>query len=420
MITNPPEALRRRIPNPQDLLPLMRLELPTTHLTQRRLAKAQDTWDLRDLAKKRTPKAPFEYVDGAAETEISLSRSRRAFRDIEFQPGVMRDVSSVSTKVTVGDRELAMPLGIAPTGFTRMMHTEGEYAGSRAAAEKNILFCLSTMGTASPEQVAAYAPDGLRWFQLYLWKDREKSKALVQRAKEAGFETLVITVDTAVAGARHRDPRNGFSIPPALTPATVFNAALKPRWWFDFLTTEPLTFASLSDSSEAVADIVHSMFDPSLNFDDLEWIREQWDGPMICKGIQTVQDAIDVVKHGADGVIISNHGGRQLDRAPVPLYLVPKVREALGKDRFVGLDTGVMSGADMVAAKALGADLVLIGRAYMYGLMAGGYAGVSRLLDIFQAEATRTLQLMGISDINDLTPEHVNLHTEMPAPGRWL
>jgi L-lactate dehydrogenase (cytochrome) len=303
-------------------------------------------------------------------------------------------------------------VGIAPTGFTRMMQSEGEYAGSQAAAAAGIPYTLSTMGTASIEDVAAAAPDGRNWFQLYLWTDRDRSLELIERAARAGNDTLMVTVDTAVAGARLRDVRNGMTIPPALTFKTVLDASYRPAWWFNFLTHEPLSFASLSRYTGTVADLINSMFDPTLTFEDLDWLRETWQGKLVVKGIQTVDDARRVVDHGADGVVLSNHGGRQLDRAPIPFHLLPEVSAALkadNSDAAVILDTGIMSGADIIAALALGADFTLIGRAYLYGLMAGGRAGVDRALQILETDMRRTMALLGVSTIAELTPEHVRI-----------
>lgn len=415
-----PDALKRRFPPVKDLLELMQFEKPTLDLTGRRLAKATNIWELRKIAKRRTPRAPFDYVDGAAENEISLHRARLAYRDLEFTPGVLRDVSDADLSTEVFGRRIAMPVGIAPTGFTRMMQTEGEYAGSAAAADKGVPFCLSTMGTASLEDVAGHAPDGDNWFQLYLWKDRGASKDLVHRAWDAGYRNLIVTVDTAIAGARLRDTRNGFSIPPQLTWKTVVDASLRPAWWFNFLTTEQLSFASISRSSGTVADLVNRMFDPSLTFDDLDWIREMWPGNLICKGLQNLPDTERVIDHGVDGVILSNHGGRQLDRAPVPLHLLPEVRAAVGDGVTIGVDTGIMDGADIIAAIALGADFTLVGRAYLYGLMAGGQRGVARVLDILEDQARRTMRLCGVNRISELTPDLVTLETTKSASGYWL
>ena len=276
----------------------------------------------------------------------------------------------------------AVPFSFAPTGFTRMMHHEGERAVVRVAERRGIPYALSTMGTTSIEDVAKAAPDARKWFQLYVWKDRSAGEDLMARAKAAGYEALQLTVDVPVAGARLRDARNGFAIPPALTVKTVLDAATHPAWWMNLLTTEPLTFASLSPWSGTVGDLLDKLFDPTMTIADLEWLRASWDGPLIIKGIQTVEDARRVTDAGADAIVLSNHGGRQLDRAPVPLRLLPDVAEAVGDRTEVWVDTGIMSGADIVAALALGADATMVGRAYLYGLMAGGERGVDRAAEI--------------------------------------
>lgn len=367
--------MERRIPNWNDLAPLMQFKKPEFDATKRRLDKALTIEDLRRIAKRRTPRAAFDYTDGSAEAELSIARARQAFSDVEFHPAILRDVSKVSTGWDVLGAPVSLPFGIAPTGFTRMMHTEGEIAGAHAAAKAGIPFSLSTMGTTAIEDVKKANPLGRNWFQLYMWKDRDRSMALVERAVTAGYDTLLVTVDVPVAGARLRDKRNGMSIPPALTLRTIANALPRPQWWFDFLTTEPLAFASLDRWSGTVAELLDTMFDPTVTFEDLAWIKSQWPGKFVVKGIQTVDDARAVTDLGVDGIILSNHGGRQLDRAPIPFHLLPEVVAEVGDDVEIILDTGIMSGADVVAAVAMGARFTLIGRAYLYGLMAGGEAG---------------------------------------------
>ena len=400
-------VVKRRMPKARDLAPLIRIRKPRFDRVQRRLDDALTIDDLRRLAKRRTPRAAFDYTDGAAEDEISIRRARQAFRDIEFHPTILRDVSHARTDWQVLGGPVALPFAIAPTGFTRLMHTAGETAGVRVAASAGIPFSLSTLGTASIEDVAAAAPHGRKWFQLYMWRDRDRSMALAKRAADAGFDTLLVTVDVPVAGARLRDVRNGMSIPPALTLRTVLDAAWRPHWWIDLLTTEPLSFASLDRWSGTVGEYLDSMFDPSLTFDDLAWIRAQWPGNLVVKGIQTLDDARCVVDLGVDGIVLSNHGGRQLDRAPVPFHLLPTVAREIGAHTEILVDTGVMSGADVAAAVALGARSVLIGRAYLYGLMAGGEAGVHRAVDILSAQLLRTMKLLGVTCLEELSPRHV-------------
>lgn len=398
----------RRFPKPRDLRPLLRFKRPELNPTRRRLDRALTIEDLRAIAKRRTPKAAFDYTDGAADGEVSLARARQAFADIEFHPQILRDVSSVDTSVDVLGGRAGLPFGIAPTGFTRMMHTAGEIAGAGAAGGAGIPFCLSTMGTTSIEDVATVNPGGRNWFQLYMWKDRERSMALVDRAAACGFDTLIVTVDVPVAGARLRDTRNGMTIPPTLTPATVLNALIRPAWWINFLTTEPLAFASLDSWPGTVAELLDTMFDPTVTYEDLAWIKRQWPGKLVVKGIQSVDDARRIADLGADGLIISNHGGRQLDRAPVPFHLLPDVVRAVGPDSEVMLDTGIMNGADIVAACALGARFTLIGRAYLYGLMAGGRPGVDRAIAILSGQIERTMRLLGVAGIEELEPTHVS------------
>ncbi|RZT19091.1 L-lactate dehydrogenase (cytochrome) [Mycobacterium sp. BK558] len=399
--------MKRRVPRVKDLAPLMQFKKPEFDARRRRLTKALTIEDLRAVAKRRTPRAAFDYTDGSAEAELSIARARQAFQDIEFHPAILRDVSKVDTSCAVLGGRSELPFGIAPTGFTRMMQTEGEYAGARAAARAGIPFALSTMGTASIEDVKAANPHGRNWFQLYMWKDRDRSMALVERAAAAGFDTMLVTVDVPVAGARLRDKRNGMSIPPALTAKTVLDAIPRPHWWFDFLTTEPLAFASLDRWSGTVAELLDTMFDPSVTFDDLAWIKSQWPGKLVVKGIQTLDDAVAVADLGVDGIVLSNHGGRQLDRAPVPFHLLPRVAAAVGDRTEIILDTGIMSGADIVASLALGARFTLVGRAYLYGLMAGGEAGVDRAVTILAEQIARTMRLLGVSSVDELEPGHV-------------
>ena len=407
----------RRVPRYSELAPLLKFKRPDLNATRRRLRAALTIEDLRRVAKRRTPKAAFDYTDGGAERELSLARARQAFQDVEFRPAILRDVSKVDTGRDVLGRRSELPFGIAPTGFTRMMQTEGEIAGAAAAGDAGIPYTLSTMGTRSIEEVKAANPHGRNWFQLYMWKDRDRSMALVERAAAAGFETLMVTVDVPVAGARLRDVRNGMTIPPTLTPRTVANAIPRPAWWFNFLTTDPLGFASLDSWGGTVAELLDAMFDPTVNYEDLAWLRSQWPGPFVVKGVQTVEDARRVADVGVDAIVLSNHGGRQLDRAPVPFHLLPSVVREVGGDVEVWLDTGIMSGADIVAAVAHGAHFTLVGRAYLYGLMAGGRAGVDRAIEILASEVTRTMRLLGVSSLDELTPDHVvQLERLTPRP----
>ncbi|MEG2577040.1 MAG: alpha-hydroxy acid oxidase [Glutamicibacter sp.] len=394
--------LKRQLPDVAELVSLMKFKLPSTSPRAARLAGAADIWDLRKIAKRRTPAAAFDYVDGAAGREITATRARAVFDNVELLPRILHGTAQSDLSTTIAGAPSALPFGIAPTGFTRFMHSEGEIGGSRAAQKAGIPFSLSTMGTRSIEEVAEAAPEGRKWFQLYLWKDREKSRALVERAAAAGYDTLLVTVDTPVAGQRHRDTRNGMKIPPELTVKTVLDASYRPEWWYNFLTTDSLKFASLSDTSADLPTIINSMFDSSLDFEDLKWIRELWKGQLFVKGVLTSEDAAKAQAAGADGLVVSNHGGRQLDRAPIAFEALGEVRAEVGEDMEIIMDSGIMSGADIVAALCAGADFVLIGRAYLYGLMAGGEEGVSRAIELLAKEVEVTMQLMGAASIGDL------------------
>jgi L-lactate dehydrogenase (cytochrome) len=399
----------RQVPKWGDFKPLLRVKPIELNRTKRQLAAALTITDLRAIAKRRVPLGVFEYTDGAAELEISLRRARQLFRDVQFNPSILRDVADVDTTVSVLGRPAAVPFAFAPTGYSRMMHHDGERAVVRVAERRAIPYALSTMGTTTIEDVAAAAPDARKWFQLYVWRDRRIAEDLMSRAQAAGFEALILTVDVPVGGSRLRELRAGFSLPPALTVRTILEAATHPTWWLNLLTTSPLTFASLSSSDGTLGELADKLFDPSVTIADLEWLRSFWHGPLIIKGVQTVDDARRVVDAGADAVVVSNHGGRQLDRAPIPLRVLPDVLDAVGDRTEVWVDTGVMTGGDVVAATALGARATLVGRAYLYGLMAGGERGVDRAAEILTREVRRTMQLLGVASIAELKPSHVRL-----------
>ncbi|GAA1955778.1 alpha-hydroxy acid oxidase [Agromyces allii] len=405
--------VKRQFPNPKELAQLMKFKTPTLDPTDRRLEKALTIADLRDIAKRRTPKAAFDYTEGAAEGELSLARARQAFQDVEFHPSILRSVPVVDTTREVLGGTSALPFGIAPTGFTRLMQTEGEIAGAGAAGAAGIPFTLSTLGTTSIEDVKAANPTGRNWFQLYVMREREISYELTRRAASAGFDTIFFTVDTPVAGARLRDKRNGFSIPPQLTPGTIINAIPRPAWWINFLTTPPLEFASLSTTGGTVGELLDSAMDPTISFDDLDIIRSMWPGKIVVKGVQNVEDARLLADRGVDGIVLSNHGGRQLDRAPIPFHLLPHVVREVGSDLEVHVDTGIMNGADIVASVALGARFTLIGRAYLYGLMAGGRRGVDKTISILKGEVERTMKLLEVATLDELGPQHVTQLTRM-------
>ena len=372
------------------------------------LARVRSTADFERLARRRTPRAVFDYVAGAAERETAIARSTDAFDSVVFHPRVLRDVANVETGTTILGAPASFPVVLGPTGFTRMMRTEGEPAVARPAGRAGIPYTLSTMGTTSVETLAAEAPDAERWFQLYLWRDRPRSRELIGRAKESGYRTLVLTVDVPVAGARLRDVYNGLTIPPRLSSRTLVDIARHPRWAFDALSTEPLAFASLGAAGDVMA-IINSVFDPSATLADVEWLRSEWDGPVVVKGVQRVDDAKDIVSAGADRHAVYHHGGPPLDRAHPPLRQQPHDGDPVGVTAEVYLDGGVRCGADVAAAVALGAKAAFVARPYLYALMGAGEAGVDHLLTLLKADYARTLQLLGVTATEGLTSDLVTL-----------
>ena len=398
----------RRLPRWSELRPLLAPRAPQLDPTERRLAGAASVGDLRVIARRRAPRAVFDYADGAADDELGLRRSRAAFARVELIPRVLEDVSAVDTTTTILGRPAALPLAFAPTGFTRLFHHEGEPAVARVARRMGIPTALSTVGTTTIEALAAEAPDIPKWFQLYLWPDRDASAALIRRAQAAGYHALALTVDTAVAGSRLRDVHNGLVFPPRPTLRTLGDMALHPSWWANVLTTEPLRFANLESAPTTVARVAN-LFEAALSPAAVTWLRELWDGPLVIKGILTADDARRVVDLGADAVVVSSHGSRQLDRSPTPLEVLPEIVAAVGDRAEVFLDSGILSGADVVAAVAMGARACLVARAYCYGLMAGGERGVQRAADLLQAEIVRTMALLGARAVSELTPDRVRL-----------
>jgi L-lactate dehydrogenase (cytochrome) len=376
---------------------------------KRRLEYVASVDDLRRIARRRLPRGVFDYVDGGAEDELTLTRNVAGFASLEFRPRVLRDVGTIDTSCSLFGRSLPLPLILAPTGFTRIVAPEGEFAVARAAAAAALPYTLSTMSTRSIEEVAAVS-DGPKWFQVYVWRDRGLVKDLLQRAEASGYEGIMITVDTAVLGRRERDVRAGFTLPPQLGPGTLIDGALHPAWTWAFARSDPITFANVAThggDAVSLSGYVTSQFDPSLSWADIEWFRANWNGHVVIKGVQTVDDARLAVSHGVDGIALSNHGGRQLDGAPPPIELVRPVKDAVGDDVVIICDGGVRRGSDIVKAFASGADACMIGRAYLYALGAAGETGVTWLLDNLRAGVERTLVLIGAASLADLTPDLV-------------
>jgi L-lactate dehydrogenase (cytochrome) len=397
----------RRLPRWSELRTLFAPSAPRRDRTQRRLANAASIPDLREIARRRTPRPVFDYADGAAEREVGLRRTREAFARVELVPRVLEDVSAVDTSTELLGTRSELPLAFAPTGYTRLFHHEGERAVARVAERAGIPTALSTVGTTTIEAVAAAAPRARKWFQVYMLYDRDAVGDLVARAHAAGFEALLFTVDVAVAGSRLRDVHNQLTFPPSFK--ALADIALRPAWWANVLTTEPLSYASLTAQPETVARVAQSQFDPNLTVADLAFLRERWSGPLIVKGILTAQDARRVVDLGADGIVVSSHGSRQLDPSVTPLEALPSIVEAVGDRAEVYLDSGILHGGDVVAAVAMGARACLVARSYCYGLMAGGERGVERALEILRAEIVRTMALLGARSVDDLTPDRVRL-----------
>ncbi len=383
---------------------------------RRRLRRAASIDDLRRMARRRLPRGVFDYIDGGAEDEIALDRNTRAFRELELVPRVLRDMGSIDTTGTILGRRVPLPLILAPTGFTRIANPAGELAVARAAERAGIPFSLSTMGTRSAEEVAAVS-GGSKWFQVYVWRDRGLLRDMVQRAADAGFEALCVTVDAAVLGRRERDVRRGFTLPPKMGPGILLEGLLRPAWSLRFAVSEPISFASVAgsadlgnagiDGSAAVdlAAFMNEQFDPTLSWDDVEWLCSLWDGPVLVKGIQCVADAVIAADRGLAGVVLSNHGGRQLDSAPAIIDLVAPVAQAVGGDLDIVCDGGIRRGGDIVKALALGATSCMIGRAYLYGLAVAGEAGVDWVIEHLHTAMRRDMALSGAASVAELSPE---------------
>ena len=383
---------------------------------RRRLARCHNIADLRRNARLLIPRPVFDFVDGGADDELCMGGNARALRRWRFRPNLLVDVADVDPGTQLFGRALSLPLAMAPTGYTRMMHPDGEVAVARAAGRRSLPYTLSTMSTTSIEDLAAAArasgQDDI-WFQLYMFKDHGLTQDLVQRAAASGYRVLALTVDTTVTGNRTRDMRNGLVVPPELTVSTIASIASRPAYWVRMLRNPAITFANFPPGHQAstVAESI-GQFSSSITFDDIAVLRAHWPGKLVIKGPLGGADARRAVEAGADGIQLSNHGGRQLDRAIAPIDLVEEVREAVGDGPAVLVDSGIRTGADLVVALALGADAGLIGRAYLYGLMAAGEAGVDRALELLAMEFTRTMQLLGVTTVEELRKHGRDLLTK--------
>jgi L-lactate dehydrogenase (cytochrome) len=394
---------------------VLRFQPIETDLIRRRLARTASVEDLRRIARRRLPGGVFDYIDGAAEDERTLAANQAAFASVTFRPRVLRGVGAIDTASTLLGRPLAYPLVLAPTGFTRIADPEGELAVARAAQRADLPYTLSTLSTRSIEEVRAVS-NGRLWFQVYAWRDRALIKEMIDRAAAADYEALVLTVDTAVLGRRERDVRRGFSLPPAIGLGTLVDGALHPGWTLAFARSEPIRFANVAGrevgdgaSPVTLSDYINTQFDSGLSWADVDWLRSNWSGPIVIKGVQTTEDALLAVDAGVTAIVLSNHGGRQLDGAPAALSLVGPVADAVGGRIEIICDGGVRRGSDIVKALAAGATAAMAGRAYLYGLGAAGEAGVDQVLEWFRADIVRTMNLLGVPAIPDLNRSLINL-----------
>ena len=399
---------------------LVQLRPVTLDATERRLAACYDVADLRRVARRRIPRPVFDYVDGAADEELAVAANASAFRTWRFLPRVLASVETVDLSCSVLGSALPAPFLLGPAGYTRMLHPDGEIGAARSAFRHGMPYTLSTMAATGIEELragvstnsvvsrnseasgVAGTPGGELWFQLYLLKDRVQAYELLDRAAGNGYRVLVVTVDTVVAGNRLRDQRNGLSIPPELSLRTVASVATKPGFWWRLLSGPALDYANFAGRPPTTIRQTADFFDASLNWADIEDLRSRWAGKLVIKGPLGPADARRAVELGVDGIQLSNHGGRQLDRCVAPVDLIAPVREAVGPSVTVLVDSGIRHGADVVVALALGADAGVLGRAYLYGLMAGGSAGVDRALDLLVRQFRLTMQLLGITSVAEL------------------
>jgi L-lactate dehydrogenase (cytochrome) len=399
-----------RVSEIRDLIRVKPVELDAT---RRRLSACHDIADLRAMGRRLTPRPVFDYVDGGADEEVSLRANVRAFQRIRFQPRTLVNVSEADTSTAFLGSVVPLPLALCPTGYTRMMHPAGEIAAARAAQKHGLPYTLSTMATTTIEDVASALssqptspdlPPGQPdlWFQLYILRDAGLNKELVDRAAAAKYRVLVVTVDCFVTGHRTRDRRNGLVIPPSLTLSALAGIAAKPGYWTRMLRSPAIDFANFAGHDAVTIEDTGTLFNPAITWDDIAELRSRWPGRLIVKGPLGPADAQRAVSVGADGVQLSNHGGRQLDRSVPPVETIATVRDMVGPDVAVLVDSGVRHGSDIAVSLALGADACAIGRAYLYGLMAGGEAGVNKALDILAAQFKRTMQLLGVRSVAEL------------------
>src|SRR6476646_1357665 len=385
-----------------------------------RLDRAMSIEDLRRMARRNVPGVFFEYMEAGSYSEATRDANIEDMRAIKLRQRVLVDMSRRSLSTTVLGEELELPLAIAPTGLSGMQYADGEILACRAAHAAGIQYTLSTMSICSIEDVAEAVQKPF-WFQLYVMRDRGFVADLIKRAEVAGCSALFLTVDLPVNGQRHVDMRNGLSVPPRLTAKTVLDVLRRPAWAWRILNGKRKTFANIDGhlpgfGGVTLAEWTHSQFDSTVSWKDVEWIRSIWNGKLVLKGILDPEDAREALKTGADGVVVSNHGGRQLDGAPSTISALPKVADAIGGQKEILIDSGIRTGQDIFRALALGANACMIGRAALYGPGAGGQAGVARAINIFRGELDTTMILAGIDDVKKI--DHRAIASELPGEFR--
>jgi L-lactate dehydrogenase (cytochrome) len=389
--------------NLSEIRELVHVGRPDAPYGARALARCLSISDLRRLARRRLPAAALGYLEGGGEDEWTMHRNREAFGQVELVPRVLRAVTQPATATTVLGTPMPLPFALSPIGAPRMFHHEGELAVARAARRAGLPYGISTLATQSLEAIADEAQGSPLWFQLYLWGDRSAARKLLAQARAAGYRALLLTVDTSVRSNRERELRNGIVLPnPELTLRTVLDGARHPTWSWHFLSSPALGFPNLSTSALTSRQRLAEMFDGTVGWPDLRWIREEWDGPIALKGVLSQDDARRAADEGVDAVIVSNHGGRQQDHVPAALEVLPGIADAVGDRVEVLFDSGIRRGSDIATALALGARAVLIGRAHLYGLAAAGEAGVRHAIDILAGEVRTTMALCGAATLADL------------------
>ncbi|HSU37427.1 MAG TPA: alpha-hydroxy acid oxidase [Propionibacteriaceae bacterium] len=382
------------------------------------LTKAPTIDDVRLLAKKRLPKMAFDFIDGGADGEITLRANIADLARVTFRPRSLVDISATSMTTTLVGETLPAPLLLAPCGSMRLAGGDGELSGVRAAGKAGLIYTISTASSWSIEEIAAEATGPL-WFQLYMWKSRDIVSILVRRAKEAGCTALVVTVDVPINGKRARDHRNGMSIPPKITVRNAASVIRHPSWFLGLMRGPAIGFRNLQGIAEGSSAMSHQEYintelvNLQASWEDVAWLRKVWDGPLLIKGITTTEDAVSAVNVGADGIFVSNHGGRQLDGVPSSISALPRIADAVGDRLDIILDSGIRHGSDVIKAVAVGATAAAIGRSWAWGLGAAGERGVLYVANLYLQEIKETLQLMGVPDVRALNRSHVDY------PGEW-